>query len=68
MLRTGVHRSNASRLDALDRGFRDGVGVFAEVILDAVFGFADLVGPDNASILKMDDVGARGQRRAEALE
>jgi hypothetical protein len=62
-----VHRGNASRLYALDRRFRDGVGVFAEVVFDVVFGFANLVGPDNASILKMDDVGARGQRR-KALE
>src|ERR1019366_8754090 len=50
--RTRVHGSDASRLYALDRGFRDGVGVFAEVILDAVFVLAHLVGPDNASILK----------------
>ncbi len=40
-------------VDALDGGFRDGVGVVAEVILDAVFicVFADLVGRDGASIL-----------------
>src|SRR6266478_253651 len=44
-------------VDALDGGFRDGVGVVAEVILDAVFirililTLADLVGPDGASIL-----------------
>src|ERR1039457_7535984 len=47
--RTGVHGGDASRLYALDRGFRDGVSVFAEVILDAVFVLADLVGPDNPS-------------------
>jgi hypothetical protein len=58
-----VHGSDASRLYALDRGFRDSVSVFAEVILDAVLILADLVGPDKASILKMDDVGGRGQRR-----
>ncbi len=62
-LRTRVNGRDASGLDALDGGFRDGVGVFAEVVLDAVFVLADLVGPDGASILKMDDVGGRGQRR-----
>ena len=36
--------------------FRDGVRVFAHVILDAVLFFADLVGPDGASILETDDV------------
>src|SRR5437899_9282226 len=57
---SGVNWGGAAGVDvdALDGGFRDGVGVVAEVILDAVFicVFADLVGRDGASILKMDDV------------
>ena len=61
--RTRVNGGGAAGIDALDGGFRDGVGVFAEVILDAVFGLADLDGPDGASILKMNDVGGRGKRR-----
>ena len=56
---SGANRGGAAGVDALDGRFRDGVGVFAEVILDAVFGLADLVGPDGASILKMNDVGGR---------
>ena len=58
-----VNRGGAAGIDALDGGFRDGVGVFTKVVFDAVFFLADLVGPDGASILKMDDVGGRGKRR-----
>ena len=54
---------DASRLNALDGGFRDGVGVFAKVVFDAVLTFADLIGPDGASILEVDDVGRRRKRR-----
>ena len=61
--RTGANGGDAAGVDVVDGGFRDGVGVVAEVILDAVFIFADLVGPDGASILKMNDVGGRGKRR-----
>ena len=52
-------------IDALDRGLGDGVSVFAEVILDSVviLTLANLIGPDGASILKMNDVGGRGKRR-----
>jgi hypothetical protein len=58
-----VNGRDASGLNALDRGFRDGIGIFAEVVFDAVFTLADLVGPDGASILQMDDVGVRRERR-----
>src|ERR1019366_9867469 len=62
---SGVNGRGAAGIDALNGGFRDSVGVFAEFILDAVlvFVFADVVGPDGASILKMNDVGGRGKRR-----
>ena len=60
---SGVNGGGAAGIDALDGGFRDGVGVVAEVILYAIFVFADLVGPDGASILKVNDVGGRGERR-----
>jgi hypothetical protein len=56
-------RGNASGFDAVNRGLRDGIGVFSKVVFDAVFIFADLVGPDGASILKMDDVRRCGKRR-----
>src|SRR6202158_6263843 len=59
----GAEGGGAAGLDAFDGVFRDGVGVFAEVVLDAVLGLADLVGPDGASILKMNDVGGCGKRR-----
>ena len=61
--RAAVTGGNAASVDTLDRGFRDGVGIVAEVVFDAIFAFADLVGPDGASILKMDDVGGRGKRQ-----
>jgi hypothetical protein len=54
---------NAAGLDAVDRRLRDRVGVFAEIVFDVVFSLANLVSPDRASILKMNDVGARRQRR-----
>ncbi len=60
---SGVNRGDATGLDVVDGRFRDGVGVFPEIVLDAVLGFANLVGPDGASILEMNDVGAGGQRR-----
>jgi hypothetical protein len=58
-----VTGSNASGFDALNRGLRDGIGVVAKIVFDAVFAFADLVGPDGASILQMNDVGRRRKRR-----
>jgi|SRR5580704_13316284 hypothetical protein len=61
----GVNGGGGAGVDVVDGGFWDGVGVFAEVILDAVFIciLADLVGRDGASILKMNDVGGRGKGR-----
>ena len=65
-----VNGRGATSVDALDGRFGDGVGVVAEVVLDAIFvlAFADLVGPDGASILEMNDVGGRGRAPREALE
>ena len=54
---------DATGVDVVDGSFRDGVSVLAQVVFDAVCTFADLVGPDGASILEMDDVGGRGKRR-----
>jgi hypothetical protein len=58
-----MNRSDAATIDVVDRRLRDSVSIFAKVILDVVFGLAHLVGPDGASILKMDDVGGRWKRR-----
>ena len=55
----------AAGVYVVDGGFWDGVGVFAEFILDTIFicVFADLVGRDGASILEMNDIGGRGKGR-----
>jgi len=53
---------SATRLYALNGRFRDGVGIFAEVVFDVVVILANLVGPNGASILEVNDVGGRGQR------
>jgi hypothetical protein len=60
-----VNGGGGAGVDVVNGGFWDGVGVFAEIILDAVFIciLADLVGRDGASILKMNDVGGRGKGR-----
>ena len=55
-----MNRGRDAGIDALDRGFRDGVGVFPEVVFDPVFVLADMVGPDGASILEMNDVAGAG--------
>jgi hypothetical protein len=60
---SAMNRSDAATIDVVDRRLRDSVSIFAKVILDVVFGLAHLVGPDGASILKMDDVGGRWKRR-----
>ena len=54
---SGVNGGGAAGVDVVDGGFWDGVGVVAEVILNAVviriliLTLADLVGRDGASIL-----------------
>src|SRR6266481_8653957 len=54
---SGVNGGGGAGVDVVDGGFWDGVGVFAEVILNAVviririLTLADLVGLDGASIL-----------------
>jgi hypothetical protein len=47
----------------VDGSFRDGIGILADVVFDVIFDFADLVGPDGASILEMDNIGRRRKRR-----
>lgn len=54
---------HTTRVNPVYGRFRDGVRVFAHVILDAVLFFADLVGPDGASVLETDDVSSRRQGR-----
>jgi len=58
-----VCRSAAPRFNVVDSRLRDGVGVVAEFVFDAVGirVFANRIGPDGASILKMDDF--RGRRK-----
>ncbi len=58
------NRRHAARVDVVDRRFRDGVSVFAQVVLDVILRLADLVSPDGASILEVNDVRSRRQRRA----
>lgn len=57
-----MHRSDTARLYALDRRLRNRISIFAKVVFDSIFIFSNLVGPDGAAILKMNDVGRRGQR------
>ena len=59
----GVDGGDTTGIDVVDGRFRDGVSVLAQVVFHVVCTFADLVGPDSASILEMDDVGGRGKRR-----
>ena len=54
----------APGLYALDRGFRDSICIFAEIVFDAVFIFANLVSPDCPSILEVNNVSGRGERAA----
>jgi hypothetical protein len=60
-----VNWCGAAGIDVVDGRFRDGVGVLTQVIFNAVFArnFANLVGPNRASIFEMDDVGGRRERR-----
>ena len=58
-----MNRPYAPSFDPFDRRFRNRVCVFAKIVFDMVFGLANLVRPDGTSILEMNDVGGRRQRR-----
>src|SRR5208337_5173314 len=55
---TVVNRTGASSVDMVDRRFRNGVSILANVILDPVLILANRVRPDRPSILKVNDVRA----------
>jgi len=62
--RAGVRRAHSSSVDSLDGRSSDGVNVVTHLILHSFFALADLIGPDGASILEMNDV-ARGRQRRQ---
>ena len=49
--------------DALYGRFWNRVSILAQIVFDVIFIVADLVGPDGATILEVNDVRWRGQRR-----
>ncbi len=54
--------------DPFDQGLRDGVGVVPHVVFQVGSVFVNVVGPDGASILKMNDsrpAGSGGGQRYE---
>jgi len=53
---SGRRRHGASCLDSVDRGFRNRVGVVADIVLDASAVFSDVIGPDGATILEVNDL------------
>jgi len=57
-----VSRSNTSGIYAFNRRFRNSVGIFTDVVFDVIFILANLIGPNRAPILEVNDVGSRGQR------
>ena len=71
--KAGTGRPGAARINVIDGRFRNGVGILANLILDMVFIFifivififADLIRPNGAPILKMNDVGSRRNRRQQ---
>jgi hypothetical protein len=58
-----VSGGNASGIDAFNRQLRNGVGIFTDVVFDVIFILANLIGPNRAPILEVNDLGGRGQRR-----
>src|SRR5580704_7082180 len=54
---------NPARVDSFDGGFRDTVTVLPNVILNAGSVFSDMVRPDDAAILQMDDFRPGTNRR-----
>jgi hypothetical protein len=54
-----VNRRNASGLYALDRRFRNSIRILAQIVFDAVFTFANLIGPDGPPILEVNSVSGR---------
>lgn len=59
-------RWHASGFDAVDRRFRNRVGVVAYVVFVVIAVFADVIGDDSPAILKMDSVGAGNNSEGEA--
>jgi|SRR5271169_6712364 len=56
-------RRNASSVDPFDQRFRDTVTVIPNVILNAGPVLSDMVGPDDAAVLQMDDFRPGAKRR-----
>ena len=51
----------AAGIDAIHQRFRNRVSVIAEVVLDVGAGVANVVGPDGAAVLEMNDFRGRAQ-------
>ena len=57
--RRGEHRAYSSGFNAVHRRLRNRVGVLPDIVFETGAILAHLVGPDGASILKMDDLARR---------
>jgi hypothetical protein len=66
--RGGIFWRNTAGLNVIDQRPRNGIGVISQVIFDVGAVLANVVRPDGASILQMDDVGRGADHRARRHE